>query len=111
MSRIVTGCGFVLGVQLTKDGQGFAIPPGATVKAAVVTARRDTVLAGPVEVDYAQPGSDWAGAVVVVKLTEAATGAIPHLGPALLEIGVTDPGGFKHPSWFIDVLIVKGNLT
>ena len=111
MTRIVTGNDFALGVKLTKDKKTFEIPTGSIVKAAVVSSNYDVLRAGPVNVPPDTPGSDWLNSLVIVKFTASDTGMINKYGPAQLEIEVTDPTGIKHPSWYVDVLIVKGQIN
>lgn len=110
MTRVVTGNDFALGVKLTKDKKTFEIPTGSVVKAALVSPNHDVMRAGPVNVPSDTPGSDWTNSLVIVKFTAADTQPINKYGPALLEIELTDPDGIKHPSWYVDVLIVQGQI-
>lgn len=110
MSRITTGNDFELGITLTKDDKTFVIDPGATLKAVVVSADHATRYFDPVNVSPATPGTDYSQSLVIVKFSAALTAAIQRQGPAKIEIELTDAAGVIHPSWFVDVRVVKGHI-
>ena len=110
MTRVVTGDAFDLGVTLTKNKQPFEIPTGTTIKAALVARDRKSRLTNTVDVSLTTPGTDVTQALIIVRFMESDTAPITRYGPALLEINMTDPGGVKHPSWYVDVLIVQGQI-
>lgn len=105
---ITTGDDVGLPVTLKKDGSVFLINAGATVKASLVDRDHTTILAGPVTLSNATPGSDWNNSLIMVEFTSAETGAIIAYNPSLLEIQVDDGGKL---TWFLDVNIIKGTIA
>ncbi len=114
MTEIVTGNGFELAVELQKNHKTFAIPAQTVLQAAVVSRDNKTLLAGPVNINLSAPGTDTAASMIIVQIPAALTSQITRYGPAKLEIKMTanpgTPEEFSHPSWFIDVLIVKSQI-
>ena len=110
MTRIVTGNDFNLGITLQKNGATFEIHPQSTVKATVVSPDHNTRYIAPVTVDLLTPGTDLSQSLIIVKFTAPETQALLKQGPALLEIELIDPVGTSHPSWFVDVRVVKGQI-
>ena len=111
MSVIVTGDDANLPVELHKDGVTFPIASTATVKAAVTTSDKKTIILAPVNVIEAAVGSDWTTSLVIVQFDSTSTGAITRLGKALLEIQVDDTDNTTgKTTWFADVSIVKGTI-
>lgn len=109
--QIVTGDSRPYTVTLTIDDNPFAINSGVdTVKAALVSLDRKTVLAAAIALSPATPGSDWAASKVIYKPDRAATSAITSQGPALLEVQVSF-GGTDDWTWFIPVILIRGNVT
>lgn len=105
-ATIVTGDGATLPITLKKDGATFAIDSGATVQASIITTAHDAVLAGPVAVLEATPGSDWANSLVVVVFSEADTDSLPE-GLVAVEIQVDDNG---KNTWFPSSRVIIGTV-
>lgn len=105
---IVTGDDAALAVTLKKDGEVFAINTSATVKAALVTTDRETVLIPATVCDSAVDEADWANSLVLVQFTDTQTAAVEEFGHALLEVQVDDGGKL---TWFIDAAVIKGSIS
>lgn len=105
---IVTGDDSVLPVELKKNDQTFVIDPTATVKAAVISKNKKTVLIPEVTVLEGTEGSSWATSTIVVTFTSLETGAITRLGDAILEVQVDDNG---KTTWFAPIKIEKGTIA
>lgn len=110
MANIVTGDDTEITVNLKKNGHAFVIPPDAIMRAALVKADHSATLAGPITVLPGVPGTDLAQSTIVVKFAAADTAAITAYRPALLEIEINDPVSGK-TTWFVDVLIIKGQIA
>lgn len=108
MTIIVTGDDVALPVTLKKDGKTFSIANNAVVKAALVSADHNDLLAGPVILSNSAAGSNWGASLVIVQFNAQTTGAITSYKPSLLEIEVNDNGKL---TWFADVRIIKGNIN
>lgn len=107
---IVTGDDVDIPVTLTKGSAKatFTIDPGATVKAALVSLDRQTVLIPAVTCLVSAPGADWANSLVIVPFTSAETLAVTDYAPAYLEIQVDDGGKL---TWFDRIDIIKGSIA
>ena len=112
MTQIVIGNDFELGVALTKNHKPFAVDFQSVIKATVVSPDHVTRYFDAAIVSPATPGTDLSQSLIIVRFTKAQTAAITRQGPALIEIELTeDEGlGFKHPSWFVKVQVVKGQV-
>ena len=113
MTQIVMGNDFELGVQLTKNHKPFVIGPYVVIKATVVSPDHNNRYFDAVNVSPATPGTDYSQSLIIVKFSAADTAAISRQGPAKIEIGITeptDPVSIRHPSWFVDVRVVKGQV-
>ena len=107
MSAIITtGDDENISAQLLRDGSTFTIATDSTVKAAIVTAARGAILAGPVTCSSSATGAAWTTGLVVASFTSAQTGAITTYGPAILEIEVEDSAGKQ--TYSDSVTIVRG---
>lgn len=107
LASIVTGDDAVLPVELKKDEASFVIDSSATIKAAVVSKNKKTVLIPVVDVLESNTGSVWPSSLVVVQFTSAQTSAITRYGEAILEIQVDDGGKI---TWFAPVQIEQGTI-
>jgi hypothetical protein len=113
MTQIVIGNDFELGVALTKNKQPFEIPFWAIIKATLVSTDHNTRYFEAVNVSPATPGTDYSQSLIIVKFSRTDTALIPKQGPAKIEIEIfepTDPTSTRHPSWFVDVRVVKGQV-
>lgn len=108
MSVIVTGDDVALSVTLKKDGVVFNIDTGATVKAALISKDRNTILIPEVTCLSNATGADWPNSLVIVPFTSTETAAITVFESALLEIQVDDGGKL---TWFVSLEIIKGNIA
>jgi hypothetical protein len=109
--QIVTGDSRPYTISLTIDGEPFVITSGVdTVKAALVSLDRKTVLAAATSLSSTTPGSDWAASKVVYKPGRSDTASLTVQGPALVEVQVSF-GGTDDWTWFIPVNLIKGNVT
>jgi hypothetical protein len=114
MTQIVIGNDFELGVTLTKNKQPFEIPFWVIIQATVVSADHNSRYFDPVNVSPATPGTDYSQSLIIVKFSGANTALITKQGPAKIEIEIlepTDPVSTRHPSWFVDVRVVKGQIN
>jgi hypothetical protein len=109
MPYIITGDDPKIPVEISDKDGVIAIAGTATIKAAVVSSNRKTVILPAVSVIEATAGSDWTKGIVVVNFLSAATSVIPksHLGSALLEIQIDDNG---KQTWFDEIEIIKGTI-
>ena len=107
---IVTGDDVDIPVTLTKGKAKavFSIDAGATVKAALVSLSRETILIPAVVCDFNATGADWANSLVIVPFSSAETAALIDYGKAYLEVQVDDGGKL---TWFDDIDIIKGSIA
>ena len=112
MTDITIGNDYELGVRLTKNGQPFNIDPQHIIKATVVSADNSARYFDPLTVSPAVPGTDLSQSLIIVRFLRAQTMAINKQGPAKIEIEITEDqgNGFKHPSWFVPVRCIKGQI-
>ena len=89
---LVAGDDDSISIQLTRDGATFSIDTGATVKAAITSLDRQTVLAGPVTCLSNATGADWSTGLVVAPFASADTGSMTTFGSLRLEVEVDDSG-------------------
>jgi len=109
-AQIVTGDSRPYTISLTIDGQPFVITSGVdTVKAAIVSADRKTVLATASTLSSSTPGSDWAASRVVYKPSRTDTAGILTQA-ALIEVQVSF-NGTDDWTWFIPATVVQGNVA
>lgn len=88
------------------------IPLTTVIKAQIVSTDRKKVLTTePVEILSAAIGSDWVNSKIVVKFPRSSTSSITHQGPALIEVQATFAGEEDDWTWFVDIELVKGNLS
>ena len=104
MITIITGDDERIPITLKKGGNTFVISQTAVIKVAIVDKNHTKVLAGPVIVDKAEPGSNLATSSIVAiipgKITEMVT---PQ--QAQIEVEINDDG---KNSWHADIKLVKG---
>lgn len=108
MAIIVTGDDVSLPTELKKDGKTFSIDAGATIKAALISADRESTHIATVTVDKLAAGTDLANSLVIVEFPSESTGLIAAYQPALVEVQVDDGGKI---TWFADVDIEKGTIS
>lgn len=106
---LTTGDYIELPITLRKGGLTFTIPSTATIKAAIVSYDRKTVYSSVVTVVEATAGSDWVNSLIVAVFQPADTNRILHQGSALVEVQVTTSS--KPETWFLEVGVVRGNVT
>lgn len=94
-------------LQCTLRINGVAVPSlvGATVQAAITNRSRTQVLAGPITLSEATPGSDWANRVVVTTFDPDDTAGLPA-DAVVLEIQTVE-GGIKQ-TWTHQIRAVRG---
>lgn len=90
-AEVHTGDDWTPAITLTQNGSVYAVPSGATVRAAITDQDGLTVLAGPVTVLEATSGSDWPNGVIVPIFPAADTVNLPT-GYARLEVEVEADG-------------------
>ena len=107
MLTIITENGISELLQLKKDASTFDIPTNTTVKAAIVSYDRATLLAGPFTMLSGDAGAAWGTSLVSLIVASSLTTSLT-VGKVRLEVKVEDT---NDESWFYDAEIVKGNIT
>lgn len=107
MLTIVTENGITELLQLHKNGSTFNIQASATVKAAIVSYDRSTLLAGPFAMLSTNEGADWSTSLLALIVASTETTGLAQ-GKVKLEVKVEDT---DEESWFYDARIVKGNIA
>lgn len=114
---------FVLGdsrpytVALTINNVPFNIEPASSiVKAAIISADKKRLIAGPITLVSTTPGSDWTKSTLIVKFPRAMTADVIDRGKALLEVQVTLANADADLddddwTWFLPIMLGKGQLA
>ena len=115
MATIVTGDDVSIPTTLKKNNATFTINGGATVRAAIVTQDRETVLVAATAVNLSASGTDLANSLIIVEFTSVQTAAIATAysdssvyRKALVEIEVDDT---TVTTFFFNADVVKGNVN
>ena len=114
--EIVLGDSRPYTVALKINGNPFAINPSSdVVKAAIISADKKKLLAGPITLLSTTPGGDWANSTLIVKFPRALTADVAIIGKALLEVQVTFDNADASVddddwTWFLPVTLSRGQL-
>ena len=108
MSVLVSGNDVSFKAVLRIQNKTFTINPTDTVKAAVITKKREVIIPTTTVVE-GTTGDDWVNSKVVVVFSNILTSAITTFGDMLLEIQVDGDAGKL--TWFIPVDVQQGTIV
>ena len=90
------------------NGATFPINLTATIKAAIISANKKSILLPTITVPSTNNGADWPNSLVTIIFDETETSDISYTGKAFIEVQIDDSG----PStWYIPINLVKGLIV